>query len=277
MCPTKSVHNVVPEEASSGRKHSVTHMRVFGCVAYAHVSDELRKKLDSKGEKCIFFGYNDESKAYKLYNSSIKKVIINRDVQFIEEESWDGSLEMTFNVKAYIPHENKEELITTSNSSIVTPSTPIQVQQSRHQAAPSTNNRTVSHSQASASASTPQSATPSDMSSPFSASTRRPKFINLNEIYEQHEVDSSDGLNSLFALFCHVHDPIHFEDVVKEEKWVAIMGGEIEEIERNDTWELVSLPKGKHVIVLKWVYNTKSNIEGKIERHKARLVVKGYK
>lgn len=62
-CPTKSVQNIVLEEAWSGRKHSVTHMRVFGCLAYAHVPDELRKRLDSKGEKCIFFGYSDESKA----------------------------------------------------------------------------------------------------------------------------------------------------------------------------------------------------------------------
>ena len=111
----------------------------------------------------------------------------------------------------------------------MTPSTPIQVQKSRQQATPSTNNRTVSRSQASASPSTPRSATPSGISSPSSASTRRPKFKNLNEIYEQDEVDSNAGLNSLFALFCHVDDPIHFEDAVKE-KWVTAMEEEIEAI-----------------------------------------------
>lgn len=36
-CPTKIIKNMILEEAWSGRKHSVTHMRVFGCVAYAHV------------------------------------------------------------------------------------------------------------------------------------------------------------------------------------------------------------------------------------------------
>ena len=79
-CPTKSVINKVPEEAWSGIKKFVTHMKVFGCVAYAHVPDQLRKKLDNKGEKCIFFGYSDDSKVYKLYNPSTKKVIISRDV-----------------------------------------------------------------------------------------------------------------------------------------------------------------------------------------------------
>ena len=62
-CPTKDIMNKVSEEAWSGKKQFVTHMKVFGCVAYAHVPDKLSKKLDNKGEKCIFVGENDESKA----------------------------------------------------------------------------------------------------------------------------------------------------------------------------------------------------------------------
>jgi len=107
-------------------------------------------------------------------------------VQFIEEEAWDGSLEKTVNVKACRPHEDKEELTTASNSSTMTPSTPIQAPQRRQQVTPSKNNRTTSRNQASASPSTPQSATPSEMSSTSSTSIRRPKFRNLNEIYKQY-------------------------------------------------------------------------------------------
>eukprot|EP00253_Pinus_taeda_P007975 PITA_07975 len=84
-------------------------------------------------------------------------------------------------------------------------------------------------------------------------------------------------MNSLFALYCHVDDPIHFEDEIKDKKWVEAMDEEMNAIERNKTWDLVELPKGKEVIGVKWVYKTKCNVEGKIERHKARLVVKGYK
>ena len=47
---TKEVMNRVPEEAWSGTKQGVTHMKVFSCVAYAHIPYQLRKKLDSKGE-----------------------------------------------------------------------------------------------------------------------------------------------------------------------------------------------------------------------------------
>ena len=77
--------------------------------------------------------------------------IVNKDVQFIEEEAWDGSLEKTINVKACIPHEDKEELTSASNSSTITPSTPIQAQINRQQGTPSTKNRTTSRSQESAS------------------------------------------------------------------------------------------------------------------------------
>ena len=55
------------------------------------------------------------------------------------------------------------------------------------------------------------------------------------------------------------------------------MDEEIDAIERNETWELTELPPKKQVIGVKWVYKTKCNFEGKIDRHKARLVVKGYK
>ena len=54
------------------------------------------------------------------------------------------------------------------------------------------------------------------------------------------------------------------------------MDQEIEAIERNDTWELVELPKGKKTIGVKWVYKTKLNARGEVEKCKAHSVAKGY-
>ena len=54
------------------------------------------------------------------------------------------------------------------------------------------------------------------------------------------------------------------------------MDEEIKSIEKNDTWERVSLPKGHKAIGVKWVYKTKKNAKGEIERYKARLVAKGW-
>ena len=54
------------------------------------------------------------------------------------------------------------------------------------------------------------------------------------------------------------------------------MHEEIRSIEKNDTREFVSLPKGHKAIGVKWVYKTKKNAKGEIERYKARLVAKAY-
>jgi hypothetical protein len=48
ICPTRAILNLTPEEAWSGYKPSVAHMKVFGCTAYAHVPQEKRIKLDDK-------------------------------------------------------------------------------------------------------------------------------------------------------------------------------------------------------------------------------------
>jgi hypothetical protein len=61
-CPTKSVKNRAPQEPWTSMKHNVVHLNCFGCVAYAHVPNELRKRLDNKGKKCIFVGYFEDTK-----------------------------------------------------------------------------------------------------------------------------------------------------------------------------------------------------------------------
>ncbi|GJZ46065.1 retrovirus-related pol polyprotein from transposon TNT 1-94 [Tanacetum coccineum] len=53
------------------------------------------------------------------------------------------------------------------------------------------------------------------------------------------------------------------------------MKNKIQALEQNGTWTLEDLPKGKHAIDSKWVYKIKYKPNGKVERYKARLVVKG--
>ena len=68
----------------------------------------------------------------------------------------------------------------------------------------------------------------------------------------------------------------NWSPTIAKEEWAAAMTEEISAIEKNNTWALVDLPDGKEAIGLKWVYKSKFNPEGKLERNKARLVVKGY-
>ncbi|GKV22816.1 hypothetical protein SLEP1_g32638 [Rubroshorea leprosula] len=54
--PTCPLPDLTPEEAWSGRRPVVDYFIIFWCIAYAHVPDQKRSKLDDKGEKCIFLG-----------------------------------------------------------------------------------------------------------------------------------------------------------------------------------------------------------------------------
>lgn len=45
---------------------------------------------------------------------------------------------------------------------------------------------------------------------------------------------------------------------------------------KNDTWDIVKLPRGKRSVGCKWVYTVKYNVGGTIEHYKARMVVKGF-
>ncbi|GKV47061.1 hypothetical protein SLEP1_g53999 [Rubroshorea leprosula] len=68
-----------------------------------------------------------------------------------------------------------------------------------------------------------------------------------------------------------------FRDAVLESKWRKAMDEEIATIERNNSWELTELPKGKKTIGVKWVYKTKLKENGEVDKYKACLVAKGYK
>ena len=85
-CPTKLVlQSITPYEAWHGRKPSIAHLHVFGCLDYTLVPQQQRKKLDDKAVKCFYAGYNFESKGYHLYHPQTKRILVSRDVVFVED------------------------------------------------------------------------------------------------------------------------------------------------------------------------------------------------
>lgn len=56
-----------------GRKPNVANLRIFGCEAFVHIHKENQSKLDPKAQKCIFIGYGENVKGYKLWNPLTQK------------------------------------------------------------------------------------------------------------------------------------------------------------------------------------------------------------
>nr|CAD1839746.1 unnamed protein product [Ananas comosus var. bracteatus] len=71
-CPTNAVKNKTPLEAWTRTKPMVSHLKIFGCMCYAHIPVEKRKKIDDKSAKCVFVGYSNSTKGYRLYDVETK-------------------------------------------------------------------------------------------------------------------------------------------------------------------------------------------------------------
>jgi Reverse transcriptase (RNA-dependent DNA polymerase) len=59
-------------------------------------------------------------------------------------------------------------------------------------------------------------------------------------------------------------------------QWLEAMNDEMKSMEINEVWDLVELPVGVKPVGCKWVYKTKIDSQGNVERYKARLVAKGF-
>lgn len=71
-------------------------------------------------------------------------------------------------------------------------------------------------------------------------------------------------------------EPETFEEAAQQNEWRKAMGEEIMALRQNETWDLVPKPAGVKPISCKWVYKIKRQPDGSIERHKARLVARGF-
>lgn len=211
--PTFSVQNVTPEQAWNGRRPSVDHFRIFGCIAYAHIPDEKRKKLDDKGEKCIFLGVSSHSKAFKLYNPYTKKIVISRDVVFDERKFWNWSANKLDRQQVLVDLGDEVDKEEAENVQPV-PNQDITEQGKNTSSTHETNDGRPQRNR------------------------KRPAWMID---YEVPGIDQSDDELSYFALFSDC-DPVMFDDAVADAKWRKAMDEEIAAIERNNTWELVELP-----------------------------------
>ena len=111
------------------------------------------------------------------------------------------------------------------------------------------------------------------ISSPADRRSRHPPIWMRD--YDSGKGLSDDDHQGNFALFVD-DDPLSYMDAAQSDKWRCAMDSEIEAIRKNNTWVLTDLPCGAKTVGVKWVYKTKLNEHGEIEKYKARLVSKGY-
>jgi len=254
--PTLAVKNKTPKEAWSGVKPSVEYFRVFGCISHVHVPDSKRTKLDDKSLSCVLLGVSEESKAYRLYDPTSQRIIISRDVVFEEDKSWnwDKTYEESIMCDLEWGDHEPEAVVSDENE---------EGNESDLEAGIEAEEENLS------------SDSLAEASSPSSNEGRSRHPPTWMRDYVTGEGLSEEDNEAHLAIFAAT-DPIYFEDASKSEKWRHAMDLEMEAINKNGTWELVELPEGGKKVGVKWIYKTKFNENGEVEKYKARLVAKGY-
>ncbi|KAB2626152.1 hypothetical protein D8674_017812 [Pyrus ussuriensis x Pyrus communis] len=231
-CPTLAVKDITPQEAWSGIKPTVEHLRVFGSLAHVHVPDVKRGKLDDKSFTCILLGVSEESKGYRLFDPIAKKIIVSRDVIFEEEKQWDWDVSYEGQIMIGLEwgenEENGEEeegVRENENGS--------EAREERNVGESSVGERSESSEET-------QDELGEDEWRVYEGRVRRPPSYLSDYV-------TGEGLSDDEAHMVQVvptEDPIRFEEAVKEEKWRQAMDSEISSIEKNKTWSLSELPTG---------------------------------
>ncbi|CAL2264877.1 unnamed protein product [Prunus armeniaca] len=67
--------------------------------------------------------------------------------------------------------------------------------------------------------------------------------------------------------------PTHVEDVFSDPKWAEAMNIEMEALQKNNTWDIVDLPKGTKPMRYRWLVTMKYNADGTVERYKSFAIL----
>ena len=275
--PAKGL-SVTPEEKFTGKRPDLSHLRVFGTKCMAHVPKERRRKWDKKSEPCIFVGYSNNSKAYRVYSLRTKSVVISRDVIFLDEKSTGTDVASTE------PAVGDEEM------ELVVPSIPIEDGPAAEEEAELDESDISDYESVEDDADLlieaeevplvlpPQPEDPQVLVRRSGREHVPPgKYqdfvMNCSTLPEK---DSHPKQNRSTPMMV---EPDTFREAIARDdsdQWKRAMEAEFGSLVENRTWELTDLPKGRKALRCKWVYKLKTNSDGSVERYKARLVIKGY-
>lgn len=262
----------IPEGAWKGCDPKYSHLRVFGCKAYMHVPKEQRSKLDSKTTPCVFVGYGDEEYGFRLYDPEKKKVVRSRDVVFFEHEigaellstrySTTSDLVIDTNDVSSVPTSTFVDQVAIENVETTLDGVE-EVHPDDVGDVPDFNDHVDDDPEI--------HDTPDIVDAPHDAPLEE-------EVHEQGEqptppVDdvqvrrsirdrkpSSKYTSSEYVLVTGVGEPESFQEVLSNEEkdlWLEAMQEEMDSLKKNQTYELVKLPKGKKVLKNRWVFKNK--------------------
>ena len=279
--PSRVLDYKCAEEVWSRKPVDYSNLRVFGCSAYAHISSDERTKLKPKSLECIFIGFEKGVKGYKLWDFVNKKKVLSRDVVFDEKTMPLNKIKTAEEKQTDVVEEATEFPLT----KWVMEEDPAQVEHEQVDHDEGINEERVEQQQQSqvqaqvelSPLQEQDSLVPQQPEQQFQRSIALDKPKRERKKPEKYGFDQ-DEVN--YALNVSQGDPTTYQEAIASddrESWMVAMSEEMQSLDKNSVWELVSKPKDRKIVGCKWVFRKKEGThEGDAVRYKARLVAKGY-
>ncbi|CAD6924389.1 unnamed protein product [Tilletia caries] len=91
-CPSSALDGKTPYELWHGTQPQLGNLRVFGCLAFAMLSDRERAhSLAARGRVGVFIGYDNYHKGYRIHFPDTGEVKVTKFVDFHEHKGYDFS------------------------------------------------------------------------------------------------------------------------------------------------------------------------------------------
>ncbi|GFU52489.1 retrovirus-related Pol polyprotein from transposon TNT 1-94 [Trichonephila clavipes] len=296
--------NKTPFEKFSGRKPSVLHLKPFGCLAYAGVPKQIRKKFDMHAKMGIMMGYAQRTKGYRIWLIDENKLVETINVRFDENkrginfrQKVNSNLGYNLNLPDYYDDEDDSDRVKdsltsrlVSKTSTETPSTSEKpgVSSDNHGLIPCTEVKWIRNID--------RKVTGSNVYYSIEGEATRLKSFNEIERYcKRHNIEydpslfnfrkdntESQGFSDLSeqqeALMVEVTISNCYKQAIRSRdasKWRDAMDKEINVMKERKVWDLVDHPDNIKILENRWVYTIKYDENNKIVRYKARLVARG--
>ena len=215
--PSRSLDGATPYEVWTGVKPNVEHFRVFGSLCHVKVLGEKLKKLQDRSKSMVFIGYEVGTKGYKCYDPETGIVFISRDVIFEEKSQWDW----------------RNSNIEKNEGTFYSPNFFDKDEEQIDQEAPLDDY----HEDVRSLNDIPDNG----QGGHLIREERSPrKFADLDRIYEATEHVSIDPE----SCYLTQEEPSSYNEASKESFWRQAMEEELDSIEKNETWEMVTPPPG---------------------------------
>lgn len=229
---------------------------VFGspCTVYR---DPSNKTFSQRAQQGMIIGIGEEVKGYRVYLPEDKKVVTSQHVRNIETLSKTQNLQVQ---RLYQDEDGAEA-----------------EEESREQGS-GTAEQSGTSKESGGKGRGKGRKTSSKSKKTWTRERHVTRSVAKAAGADSAEADQQDKVAANVVNSVLEADPKNYTEAMRSQQkfgWEKAMVDELKALEDNGVWEVVRLPKDVRVLHTKWVYKTKLDAEGLIERLKARLVACG--